>query len=547
MLLKFYGATTGVTGSCSLINHTKSDTQFLVDCGIYIGNISCESQNNQPFPFDVSKIEFVLLTHAHLDHCGLIPKLYKDGFSGKVLCTKATADLARITLLDYAKNSVVYGKEHVDHIKFEFIDTKPNSGWAKQIHLANDLRVSFLRSSHILGASSICINWAFNDDELSEGKTILFSGDIGCNFDKKSYLPLLKDNQLPFVDTDYIVIESTYGGRKREERFKSDEKRLKALADLVRDNIFLNNGKLLIPAFSIHRTQEILFDLFRVFSSHISESELKHHLEARQGYNKEKFAIYCHSPMAEKANKVFCEELLKKNSKDKYFYKSDKITEQTIKDLYDEGYVSLHDDLAYLNVVKPPKTVKKSRNKRSAIKSRGEVASIIIASAGMCDAGPVSDYLNVFGQDENNAIAITGFQAANSKGRSILDGTDRDIKSKVYDLSGYYSAHADENDLLNFLFDIQSKKQKRSTSVFINHGTTESKKALSNAITDRNGLINQRTIDKIIQLNGEQEWFDLNTGEEILIKEFSIEAEIESLHNKIDKLNKLVNSLITRK
>jgi metallo-beta-lactamase family protein len=550
MKVKFIGATKGVSGSCSLLKHTKSNTNFLVDCGVYIGGSNADWLNKQSFPFNPTEIQFVLLTHAHLDHCGLIPKLYKDGFVGKVFCTKATAELAKIVMLDCAKNSRVYSESDVYNVDFVHIDVRPNSGWGRLFPLAPDLRASFLRGSHILGSSSVCINWEFDDDPSSEGKTILFTGDIGCNFEDDSYLPLLKDNHLPFPDTDYIVIESTYGGRNREALYKSDENRLNALKDVIIENVFNNNGKLFIPTFSIHRTQEILFDIHRVFSSYIDEATLKKHLSERIGYDKSRFAVYCDSPMGQKTNQVFAEELLRKNSKGKYIYKSDRVDSSIVEDLYQEGHVPIHGDLGYINVINRGnnKNRNKAQKKKQSHEGIGQIGSIIIASAGMCDAGPIVSYLEKYGTDENNTIAITGFQASGSKGRAILDGSIPEITAKVVDFSGYYSAHADESGLLKFLFDIGGQTQKRATSVFINHGMSEAKDALENAILSRTELrdANEREITSVIKLKGEQDWFDLNTGQEFSIKEFkldNIEEEFLALHNKIDKLTELVELL----
>jgi len=551
MQVKFIGATKSVSGSCSLLKHVKSETKFLVDCGIYIGG-TADWLNKQSFPFDPTEIQFVLLTHAHLDHCGLIPKLYKDGFIGKVFCTKATAELAKIVMLDCAKNSTIYGESDVYNVDFVYVDVRPNSGWGKQFHLATDLRASFLRGSHILGSSSICLNWGFDDDPLSEGKTILFTGDIGCNFEGESYLPLLKDNHLPFPDTDFIVIESTYGGRKREVAFKSEDNRLNALKDLIVESVINNNGKLFIPAFSIHRTQEILFDIHRVFSSYIGIDIIQKYLNERTGYEKSKFAVYCDSPMGEKANQIFAEELLRKNSKGKYIYKSDVIDSSVIENIYQEGHVKIYDNLGHISVRKKSANQKKSaKKKKQSHDGVGEIGCIFIASAGMCDAGPIVSYLEKFGSDENNTIAITGFQAQGSKGRAILDGNDPEIKAKVVDLSGYYSAHADEDGLLKFLFNIEKQSQKRSTSIFINHGMSEAKDALAQAILSRVELggVNDREITQVIKLNGEQDWFDLNTGQEFSVKEFkleNIEEEFLALHTKIDELTELVKLMSER-
>ncbi|WP_105190569.1 MBL fold metallo-hydrolase [Pseudoalteromonas sp. T1lg48] len=557
MEIKFIGATKGVSGSCTLLKHLRQDTLFLVDCGLHIGQAEADWINKQDFPFNPRDIRFVLLTHAHLDHCGLIPKLYKDGFNGKVYCTKATGELARIAMIDCAKIANFYDITDVKLVDFEYVDIRPNSGWGRLFGLTTDLRVSFLRGSHILGASSICINWAFEEDPDRKGKTILFSGDVGCNFDGREYLPLLKANQLPFNDTDYIVIESTYGGRKREEKFKSDASRLDALENLILDKVINKDGKLFIPAFSIHRTQEIIYDIYRVMLSLIDKSVIPQYLEDREGYVSNKFAIYVDSPMAVKANRTYLEELFKVNSKEKYPYKSNAMSAQDVealKEIFETNNFTFKDNdvvLGYINLIDRVRHANKQGKKKTKKPSTygqtegiGQRGSIIIASAGMCEAGPIVSYLDEFGNDPKNTVVITGFQSFGSRGRMILDGNDSSINGEVIDLSPYYSAHADEDGLIDFLFSLkEGDNTVKQTTVFINHGTTDSKNDLEEAIKERAAEENpcNRKIAKVVTLDGSHDWFNLNSGKEFSVEEYDMKKEIAILHKKIDSLISLIS------
>ncbi|GAA4879953.1 MBL fold metallo-hydrolase [Ferrimonas pelagia] len=527
----------------------------MVDCGLHIGTAEADWINKNNFTFNPQDIRFVLLTHSHLDHCGLIPKLYKDGFKGKVYCTRATGELAKVVMSDCAKNSNFYDYSHVNSVDFHYIDTRDNSGWGKLFCLTNDLRVSFLRGSHILGSSSICINWGFEDDPESKGKTILFSGDVGCNFDDNEYLPLLKSNHFPFPDTNFIVIESTYGGRNRESKYKSDKKRLMALEEIIIDKVINNGGKIFIPAFSIHRTQEIIFDLYRTMLSLMGKGILPNYLNDREGYSSKKFAICVDSPMAVKANRVYIEEFFRTKRNGKHIYRSGIVTDiyaKALLEIFETANYTFESEsdgaLGFISVIDRAGHASK-KGKRSKPSSYGETsdigkrACIVVASAGMCEAGPIVSYLDEFGQDVENTVVMTGFQAAGSRGRAILESADEAIKGEVINLSSYYSAHADEDGLIKFLFYLSGSDLGKKTTIFINHGTDSSKSDLKKAIEDRASKEkeNDRKIAKVITLDGSHEWFDLNTGEEFHVEEFDIQKEITLLHEKIDILLNLVS------
>lgn len=265
MKFKLLGAVDGsVTGSCTYFQYDRTNTKFLVDCGMVQGEPHAPATNGAQFPFNPSELKFVLLTHAHLDHCGLIPRLYKEGFTGQVICTEATAKLARISLFDAANYcGNLYSKEHVKAINFFHIDQRSDFGFYRFIPIDDELFACFTRSAHILGAVSISISWHVTDDEK---KVITMSGDIGNNTKENPYQSLLAHKQIPPTNSNYIVSESTYGERARDEKFKSHNNRIEAIQSII-ESESLKKGKLVVfPAFSIHRTQEIMLDIVQVLS-----------------------------------------------------------------------------------------------------------------------------------------------------------------------------------------------------------------------------------------------------------------------------------------
>lgn len=267
MKLRFLGASDGhVTGSCTHFYYDRKKTQFLVDCGFVQGEGNDRVDNSRPFEFSPSEIAFVLLTHAHIDHCGQIPRLYKEGFTGKVICMKATARLASLSLMDSVRHvNGLFSEEDVKQIRFEYIDERDGFGLSRMLPIHNDLFASFSRSAHILGATSIMIGW-LNDQE--EKVCMVMSGDLGNNTKANPYQPLLAGRQGIFGYPETIVVESTYGGRARETKYSDFEGRVAALRGIIQTEIFDNKALLIIPAFSLQRTQEVLLDLFQIFKNH---------------------------------------------------------------------------------------------------------------------------------------------------------------------------------------------------------------------------------------------------------------------------------------
>jgi metallo-beta-lactamase family protein len=259
--ITFYGGIDSVTGSCTHLHYELTGIRFLVDCGMIQGGMDQDFENLQPFPFDPKSLKYVLLTHAHLDHCGLLPRLYKEGFVGKVVCTRATAKLAHEVLLDSATivpNSLYSGSD-VKKVRYHHLDDRDDFSWGKLTRLDDDLRIYAHRSAHILGACGFGVSWK----EDQTWKSIFFSGDVGPTSETFSTSYLLKDTQGPYDSTDYVVMESTKGeGTHLLEQ--SCEERLEGLRSLVRNEVVNEKRKLLIPAFSIHRMQEVLYDLIKI-------------------------------------------------------------------------------------------------------------------------------------------------------------------------------------------------------------------------------------------------------------------------------------------
>lgn len=282
MRMMFCGAIGRVTGSCTWLQHDngREKVNFLVDCGAFQGDPNEVVLNNNAFQFEPKKLHFVLLTHAHLDHCGLIPRLYREGFIGPIYCTAATARLAREICLDSAsimkKNGQsIYDLFNVEMMNFKPIDGDPRFKWGYQLKLDNGLRVAINRSSHILGSVSFHISWLFNDN----WKSITFSGDVGNNTADDLNQPLLKHRHSPNHKSNFIVMESTYGGRKRKDD-NSFETRIDRLETVIRKTLLDQKGHLIIPTFSMQRTQEILFDLYYAMAVRFQAYSLSNQLGA---------------------------------------------------------------------------------------------------------------------------------------------------------------------------------------------------------------------------------------------------------------------------
>ena len=510
MKVKFVGAIDGVTGSCAWLKHEATGTQLLVDCGMHQGPHEVEFKNYEDFPFVPSQIQYVLLTHAHIDHCGLIPRLIKEGFKGYVYCTAATRDIAKLLLGDSAKQGQTdYQQKHVDDIKWHAVDDR-EFNWRKTLRLEDGLSVSFMRSSHVLGAAMLSIRWQVDSGNEAQPmlRSICFSGDIGCQDKGNCYLPLLKDGFEPYPNADYLVVESTYGGLARPDQYKMSSNRLERLSETIKHTVRTKGGKVLVPAFSFHRTQEVIADLIWLAEHDAADDD-----SMFSGSRPLRVAL--HSSLAAKICQVYGEHLKARVSNGKYQYFNDEL----------QGRIGMDGDelarvFAELGKGRPVRlrSLELSPIAGGAKQNGTEVnrADVIIASSGMCDHGPAKIHLKRLGKDPRNTLLTTGFMSASSAGKQFLvkasNPDHNDPIAEVVEMSHYYSAHGDQRKLLDHVFNLAGYTDGvRDTVVFINHGESSGKAILNEVIEKR--ALNKNPGDRVVSdiLTADGRWFNLNT------------------------------------
>jgi len=441
MHITFFGAAGEVTGSCFLVE-TES-VRFLVDCGLFQGLGSTE-KNREALKLDVRKLDFALLTHAHIDHSGLLPLLVSRGFDGPIYTTRATCDLLEVMLLDSA---------HIQEKEAEWARERRRRGETlrdpgsvnpiytvaearnslRQLHGVSydaevrphpTVRVRFRDAGHILGSAIVEV-WL-----ETEGVTrkIVFSGDLG-----QPGHPLMND-PTPIEQADYVIVESTYGNRLHKPLDQTTDE----LVEAVNDTLQKRRGNILIPAFAVGRTQDMLFIL----------SDL-----AADGRLVAKPRIFVDSPMAKAA------------------------TEITLKHhrLLDDEARHFMQDLQANHRTPLPITFTETVEDSKAI-NRVSGGAIIIAASGMCDAGRIKHHLrNNLGRDENSVVFV-GFQARGTLGRKLVDGAkevrlfgeDISVHARVYTIGGL-SAHADQAALMGWL----GRFTKPPRACFVVHGEAE--------------------------------------------------------------------------
>ena len=416
--LSFLGAARNVTGSRYLLE--TDNTRLLVDCGLYQER-EFRSRNWEPFPIPPSTLDAVLLTHAHVDHCGLIPKLVGDGFRGRIYCTEATSEIAQIILLDSAQlqeeDAEFKRRRHerenrrgpfpeiplytVDDAKASFPLFSPVK-YGAPAQIGNGVEATFYDAGHVLGSSMIKV-------EMSQGgekRTIIFSGDVG-RWDR----PILRDPNV-FSKTDYIVVESTYGNRVHAPADISD-----SLADIV-NSTYKAGGNIIVPSFALERTQEVLYYL----NDLLIEDRIPH------------LMVFLDSPMATNITEVF-----KHHS-----------------ELFDQEMIKLlrHNKSPFdFPGFKMVQTVDES-------KSLNHIAGtvLIIAGSGMCTGGRVKYHLVSNISRRESTILFVGYQAIGTLGRHIVDGAKQvrilgqqyPVRARIAQIHGF-SSHADRDELLRWL------------------------------------------------------------------------------------------------
>ncbi|WP_139904138.1 MBL fold metallo-hydrolase RNA specificity domain-containing protein [Clostridium thermarum] len=447
MKIEFMGAAECVTGSCHLIN--VLGRKILLDCGLYVGSDE-EEGINEIFSFDAEEIDYVILSHAHIDHSGRIPLLYKRGYKGKVYCTKATKELSGIMLRDSGniaemevewknRKRMRVGQDPIEPlytakdaeecmVNFEGFDYDEN------IQLFEGLRIVFKDSGHILGAA--IVELFIKEDDKTEIK-LIYSGDIG-----NLNIPIIKDPTY-IEHADYVIMESTYGNRIHQDvRNEMDH-----LVSIVKDT-FKRGGNVIIPSFAVGRTQEVLY----AFNNFIENKILTG------------VTVYVDSPLALESTRIF----------------------QRFTDIYDEEAKTLvkkGDDPLHFEGLIFTRSSEES-TKINSVKN----GAVIIASSGMCEAGRIKHHLKHNLWRKECSIVFVGYQAPGTIGRAILDGAKKvtlfgeevAVNAKVYYLHGL-SGHADKNGLLKWL----GAFRKKPKEIILVHGDKEVLKNFQQDLRDQ--------------------------------------------------------------
>jgi len=437
MKIQFIGGAQTVTGSMHLIE--AAGKRFLLDCGLYQGKRKEAFEINRNFEFfDPAEIDFVILSHAHIDHSGNLPTLVKKGFKGKIYSTFATRDLCSVMLRDSAhiqekdvefvnkrrKKSgqnlfePLYLQEDVDETLSNFIGIN----YHREFEITSNIKLTFFDAGHILGSavSYLVIN------ENGTAYHFTFSGDLG-----RKNLPILKDPEKT-PDVDFMICESTYGGRFHDTPEKSEDR----LTEVIKKAIS-NNSKIIVPAFSVGRTQELVYSLHKVFEKKLVD----------------RIPIYVDSPLSVNATEVFRLHPECFDSEISRFLISNK-------DPF--GF----NKLVYISDVEDSKKLNSQQG-----------PLMIISSSGMCEAGRILHHLSNNIEDPNNIVMIVGYSAEHTLGRKIVErepvikifGEEKNLNAEVVVFNSF-SAHADSNELTEYL---DQYDKGRIQKMFLVHGDVE--------------------------------------------------------------------------
>ena len=444
MNLTFYGAAKGVTGSCHMVE--AAGHKFLVDCGLFQGSLTDQMLNYEEFPFDINEVEFVILTHAHIDHSGRIPKLYKAGYRNSIYCTKATRELCKIMLPDSG---------HIQETEIEWVNRKrmragkaPNDPIYTQQDAIDSLEVLVgvdydnritvnesiafvLRDAgHMLGSSIVELYI------MEEGveKKLVFTGDLG-NTD----LPIIND-PVTINGADILVTESTYGDRLHSSIDDQSSKFIQIILDTIR-----RGGNVIIPSFAVGRTQELIYEINR----HLDNKEISEELK--------KIPVYIDSPLAVNATKIF-------ETQHEYF------DQETL------SYLLKGDNPLYFENLHFVET-----SEESAALNTDETPKIIISASGMCEVGRIKHHLKHNLYRPECTILFVGYQAEGTLGRKIMNGEKRvkifgeeiAVEAEIKYLDAF-SGHADRDGILNWI----GAMEKKPEHTFIVHGEHEAQKVL---------------------------------------------------------------------
>ena len=515
MNITFLGATKMVTGSNFLVE--GAGKKFLVDCGMYQGKATDEMENEAPFLYDVNDIDFMLLTHAHIDHSGRIPRLYNEGFRGKVYATKATCDLCSIMLPDSG---------HIQEQENEWKNNKRKRKGEKQkpplytaedaikcleifepvkydeiIDIDENIHVRFNDAGHMLGSAIIEV-WVNENGKTTKA---VFTGDLGNND-----IPLLASPTM-IDDADYLIMESTYGDRLH---LRNDEK-AETFLNIVSETLD-NGGTVVIPSFAVGRTQEILYELNMIKEERSKDEKFQEEYEKLM-----KAPVYVDSPLAISATEIFKE--------------NEDLFDDETKEIMKRG-----DNPLEFSGLKFTRTADESK----ALNESDEPA-IIISASGMCEVGRIKHHLKHNIWNPNSTILFVGYQAPGTLGRTIVDGAKKvkifgeefSVKARIEYIEGY-SGHADQEWLLNFIYSFIKKPK----HIFLVHGEPNGQLVLKNKIVESTEIPvtipnfgEKYTLDDSLQMEKKYE----NPVEkrflrlEVLDRMETLQEEIEDMKNII--------------
>ncbi|MGD8190982.1 MBL fold metallo-hydrolase RNA specificity domain-containing protein [Brevibacillus ginsengisoli] len=501
MKVTFFGGARTVTGSCYLLEIEQD--KILVDCGMFQGSKDLEQLNAQKWPFNPGDISYVILTHAHIDHSGLLPKLNREGFKGKIICTKSTYDLCSVMLPDSghihqmeaewqnrkrsrqrkAKVEPLYTEADAQAVLRHFVAISYDT----ITQLTPAIRFQMRDAGHILG-SAIVEMWVTEEEKELK---LVFSGDIGS-----SGQAIVKDPEL-IEEADYLFVESTYGNRLHPTAVEKSELLLDIIRQAVREN-----GLVIIPSFAVGRTQELLFQLHKL----VKQGEISN------------IPVYVDSPLAIAATEIF----------------------QANPEVYDEETSRLFaqgdNPLAFPGL----QFVRSAEESQRLNLHKG--TAIVIAASGMADAGRILHHLKHQLWKENNHVVFVGYQAEGSLGRKLLSGIKRvkvlgiqvKVGAHIHDLSAF-SAHADRDQLLAWLRGFTNKPKQ----TFIVHGEEDVALEFKQTIQEQLGLeCYVPTRGEVIELHGEsQGQLKRQTVEGLFeLSDAELQAYIQALEHNIEGL-----------
>jgi len=450
--LRFLGAARNVTGSRYFLE--SKDMRILIDCGMYQER-DLTHRNWEPFPVPPETLDAVLLTHAHLDHCGFLPRLVKGGFEGKIVATDATADIAKIALLDSAhlltEDMEFKKKRHKEEGRqgphpYEPLYTEKDvdgtislfsmAEYGETVEAAGGIDAAYFDAGHILGSAMIKVTVRHDN----RPRTFIFSGDVG-----RWNRPILRD-PTSFEEADYVITESTYGDRLHEDSDDAIDEKLCEAVNSTRER----GGNVVIPSFAIERTQEVLYRL----NTLLLEDRIPHTM------------VFMDSPMAAKVTDVF----------ERY----PELYDEEMSELVKQGNSPFEfPSLKYSATVQDSKAINHIK---------GTV--IIIAGSGMCTGGRIKHHLAANISRPESTVLFVGYQARGTLGRIIVDGAEevrihgqnKPVRARISEIDGF-SSHADRDELLQWLSSIKSPPR----HVFVTHGEEEAAESFAGLLGGKLG------------------------------------------------------------